>query len=39
VLMHGNTYNITQQKAEQDEEISLAWDHPDEGVITQISIT
>lgn len=38
--MHGNTCNITQQKAEWDEVISLAWDRPDEGVIiTQISMT
>lgn len=38
--MHGNTCNITQQNAEWDEVISLAWDSPDEGVIiTQISMT
>lgn len=37
--MHGNTCNITQQKAEWDEVISSAWDRPDEGVIiTQISM-
>lgn len=38
--MYGNTCNITQQKTEWDEVISLAWDSPDEGVIiTQISMT